>query len=165
MALNPPADISRTVSLLILATFAGFALWLFAPFGGNGSGAGTGGDDNVALPASLRVDGGVQVESQNDVVTRLIVPLAVRGDEGIDLGGDFRLRAETSLAESAAAAVPATYELAWLDGNGDMVLDPGERAIMTVHLPETSAVHPWNPLDLVLKPADGVGLVIKDVLQ
>lgn len=164
MALNPPADISRTVSLLILAAFAGFALWLFSPFGGNGSGAGTGGDDS-ALPASLRVDGDVQVESQADVVTKLIVPLAVRGDEGIDLGGEFTLRAETSLAISAAAAVPATFELAWLDGNGDKILDPGEHALMTVHLPETSAVHPWNPLDLVLKPADGVGLTIKDVLQ
>ena len=164
MALNPPADLTRTVSLLVLAAFAAVAVWLFAPSGGGVFGSGTSGGNNNALPASLRVDGEVQVASQGDVVTKLIVPLTLRGNESIDLGGNFRLRAETAMAETAAASVPATYTLEWLDGNGDSFLDPGECALMTVDLPEVSSVHPQNPLRLVLKPAAGVGLIIEDVL-
>jgi hypothetical protein len=152
----------------MIAAFAGIALWMFAPaiagstFGGGSDGGATG---NGSLPASLKVDGTVQATSHDDVVTRLLVPLAVRGDEGIDLGGAFALRAETYLNESASAAVPATYAIEWLSGNGDSVLDPGEKAVMTVDLPTPSSVHPQNPLRLVLKPEHGVNLVIEDVLN
>ena len=69
------------------------------------------------------------------------------------------------MADTASAAVPATYTLAWLDGNGDRILDPGEHALLTVDLPAVSTVHPNNPLNLVLKPADGSTLVIEDVLS
>jgi hypothetical protein len=107
----------------------------------------------------------VLVESSDDVVTRLVVPLTVRGDEGIALSEDLgALRAETLLSESAAAAVPATFSLNWLDGNGDGVLDPGEHVEMIVLLPERSSIHPGNPLRLVLKPVEGAALIIEDVL-
>jgi len=89
----------------------------------------------------------------------------VRGDQSIDLGGEFDLRAETVMDLGASAAVPATYSIEWLGGNGDNVLDPGEQAVMTVELPAPSSVHPHNPLRLVLKPAQGVNLVIEDVLN
>jgi hypothetical protein len=155
---------TRALSSLFIAACAGIALWMFVPAIGGSSFGGDSGD-NAALPPSLKVDGRVQVTTQDDVVTRLVVPLAVRGDEGIDLGGDFQLRAETAMSESAAAAVPAIYAIDWLDGNGDTVLDPGEHAVMTVDLPAPSSVHPDNPLRLVLKPAQGVNLVIEDVLN
>jgi hypothetical protein len=99
------------------------------------------------------------------MVTRLIVPLSVRGDEGIDLGGTFELRAETVMGLGATAAVPASYGIEWTGGNDDLVLDPGETAIMTVDLPTPSTVHPENPLRLVLKPEHGVNLTIEDVLD
>ncbi|MEX0749346.1 MAG: hypothetical protein WD359_00925 [Dehalococcoidia bacterium] len=168
MALLPALNGTRALSTLMIAAFAGMALWMFVPalssssFGGDGSGSGT---DNGALPAALKVDGEVQAASHDDVVTRLIVPLAVRGDQGIDLGADFDLRAETVMGVGASAAVPAAYAIEWLGGNGDSILDPGEKAVMTVDLPEPSSVHPGNPLRLVLKPAHGVNLVIEDVLN
>jgi hypothetical protein len=164
MALTPALHGTRALSTLMIAAFAGVALWMFAPAIGSGFG-GDGGSDNATLPASLKVDGEVQATSQGDVVTRLIVPLAVRGDQSIDLGGEFDLRAETVMDLGASAAVPATYSIEWLGGNGDNVLDPGEQAVMTVELPAPSSVHPHNPLRLVLKPAQGVNLVIEDVLN
>jgi hypothetical protein len=169
MPLTPALNGTRALSTLMIAAFAGIALWMFVPaiagstFGGGGSDGGA--TDNSSLPASLKVDGTVQATSQDGVVTRLIVPLAVRGDEGIDLGGAFQLRAETYLNESASAAVPTTYAIEWLGGNGDSVLDPGEKAVMTVDLPTPSSVHPQNPLRLVLKPEQGMNLVIEDVLN
>lgn len=164
MAHSPALNGTRALSTLMIAAFAGIALWMFGPaIGASFSGGGS--PDNAALPASLKVDGEVQSASQGDVVTRLIVPLAVRGDQGIDLGGDFQLRAETVMALGASAAVPATYTIDWRGGNGDSVLDPGEKAVMTVDLPAPSSVHPDNPLRLVLRPAQGVNLVIEDVLN
>lgn len=159
MLLNP-AYSTRTISLLLVAAFAGFALWLFQPWDA-GSGW-TGGD--AALPPSLKVDGEVQVTAQNNVVTRLVVPIALRGDEGIAIDGS-KIRAETSLAETAAAAVPATFSLDILDGNGDRVIDPGEHALLTVDLPENTSVHPGNPLRLVIQPSASVSLIIEDVLN
>ena len=165
MALNPATYSTRSLSILMFAAFAGAAIWMFAPFGGGGSGSGSSGGANAALPSSLKVDGMVQVESHNDIVTRLVVPLAVRGTQGIALTDDRgNLRAETAMSDTAAAAVPATYTLAWLDGNGDRILDPGEHALLTVDLPAVSTVHPNNPLTLVIKPADGSTLVIEHVL-
>jgi hypothetical protein len=60
--------------------------------------------------------------------------------------------------------VPSTYAVAWLDGNGDEMLDPGEHAVLTVDLPYPSAVHPGNPLELIIRPVEGMPLVIEDVL-
>lgn len=168
MALNPATYSTRSLSILMLAAFAGAAIWLFAPLGqggGSGSGSGNGGNVNAGLPSSLKVDGAVQVESHDNIVTRLVVPLAVRGNQGITLTDDSgKLRAETFMADTASAAVLATYTLRWLDGNGDRILDPGEHALLTVDLPAVSTIHPNNPLNLVIKPADGSTLVIEDVL-
>jgi hypothetical protein len=167
MALNPATYSTRSISLLMLAAFAGVALWMFAPWGGQGGGSGSGGgtDASAGLPPSLKVDGVAEAESHNGVVTRLVVPLAVRGDSGIALGDDEGgMRAETAMSDSASAAVPVSYDLEWLDGNGDQVLDPGEHAVLTVELPSASTIHPENPLRLVLRTATGGTLVIEDVL-
>lgn len=162
MTIHPARYSTRSLSLLMVAAFAGIAVWLLAPW--DGWGARTGGD--AALPSSLRVDGTVDVTTTDGVVTRLVVPLALRGEDGLRIATDgARLRAETELSESAAAAVPATFTLTWLDGNGDDTLDPGEHAVLTADLPERSSVRPGNPLDLVIKPADGSSLVIEDVLR
>ncbi len=165
MALNSATYSTRSISIVMLAAFAGLGLWLFAPWPGHGAGSGSGGNANAALPPSLRVDGQVQVESRDGVVTRIVVPLAVRGSESVTIGADDGgLRAETSLSDSASATVPATYDVAWLDGNGDRNLDPGEHAVLTADLPEHSSVHPGNPLRLVLHAAGAPALVIEDVL-
>ena len=166
MALNPATYSTRSLSLLMFALFAGAALWLFAPsgLGFSGSGSGNGGSASPALPSSVKVDGTVQVESHDNIVTRLVVPLSLRGSEGIAITNDAKLRAETAMSNTAAAAVPATFTVAWLDGNGDSILDAGEHAILTVDLPAVSTIHPGNPLDLVLKSADGATLTIENVL-
>src|SRR3990172_3212360 len=162
MALNPATYSTRSISLIALAAFAGLALWLFEPWSLGGSPNGE--SSPQQLPSMLRLDGGIQVETTGDVVTRLVVPIAVRGDQGIDLASG-RLRAETALAETALAAVPATYSVEWENGNGDQILDPGESALMTVDLPQRSSVHPDNPLDLVFVPDAGPTLIIEDVLN
>lgn len=162
MTLHPAAHSTRTLSLLMFAALAGIALWLFLPW--DGGGASFGGGGNAALTPSLKVAGPVDVTSDGDVVMKLVVPLTLRGDEGLAIPATGAVRAETSLSESAAAAVPATYSLEWLDGNGDSVLDPGERALLTVDLPGRTSIHPENPLRLVIKPTDSVALVIEDVL-
>lgn len=164
MALNPATYSTRSLSLLMLAAFAGAAIWLFAPSNFGGAAHGGGGDSSAAQPPSLKVDGVVQVESHDNIVTRLIVPLALRGTQGLTLDGSAKLRAETAMSDTASAAVPATYAVSWLDGNGDHVLDPGEHAVLTVELPAVSTIHPGNPLNLVFKTADGSTLVIEDVL-
>ena len=153
---------TRTISTLMLAAFAGIALWLFVPWASIESGWG---DGSAALPPSLKVDGTVTYETTGDVVTRVTVPLAIRGDEPLTVPSSGALHAETSLAETAAASVPATYTLEWLGGNGDDVINPGERVLMTVELPENTSVHPRNPLRLVVRPSDSVRLVIEDVLN
>jgi hypothetical protein len=160
MTLNP-AYSTRTVSLLLIAAFAAVALWLFLPW--DRSASNWDGSGDAALPPTLKVDGTVDVTSKDNVVTRLVIPVTLWGDEGVALGGGT-VRAETSLSESAAAAVPATYSVEWLSGNGDSILDKGEQALVTVDLPERTSVHPGNPLRIVIKPVDSVSLVIEDVL-
>lgn len=163
MALNPSTYSTPSLSMLMVAAFAGAAIWLFAP---SGFGAGNGGGDHASagLPSSLRVDGVVQVESHNNIVTHLVVPLAVRGAQGVMLDGSARLRAETAMSDTASAAVPAAYSVSWLDGNHDLVLDPGEHALLSVDLPAVSTIHPGNPLDLVITPVDGAVLIIEHVI-
>jgi hypothetical protein len=112
----------------------------------------------------LKLEGAVQVDTQGDVVTGLVVPISVRGDESIDLSSG-KLRAETALAETALAAVPATYAVEWQNGNGDQLLDPSESALLNVDLPEESSIHPQNPLRLVFVPDSGPALIIEDVLN
>src|SRR5512146_1078882 len=103
MLANPAQFSTRPVSMLMLAAFGGLALWLFTPLSDLGSSSGAG----AQLPPSLRVAGPVQVESADNVVTRLVVPLGVRGDVGIALTDESgAIRAETELAVTAAAAVP-----------------------------------------------------------
>ena len=168
MALNPATYSTRSMSLVMLAAFAGVALWMFAPWGGQGGGSSPGGstDASAGLPPSLKVDGQTQVESHSGVVTRLVVPLAVRGDTGIALSDDSgAMRAETAMSDTASAAVPVTYSVKWLDGNGDQILDPGEHALLTVDLPAVSTIHPENPLRLVLRPRGGGTLIIENVLS
>jgi hypothetical protein len=161
MPANPAQFSTRPLSVLMLAALGGMALWLFTPLSDLGSSRGAG----AQLPPSLRVSGPVQVESANNVVTRLVVPLAVQGDVGVLLTDDpGAIRAETEMSATAAAAVPATYTLAWQNGNGDDVLDPGETAVLTVYLPLRSSVHPGNPLRLVLHTQSGSSLAIEDVL-
>lgn len=165
MTLTRSTYSTRTLSFLMVAAFAGAALWLFAPWGGgSGPGAGNGRNAGAALPPSVQVDGPVQSETHGDVVTRVIIPLTLRGDQPVSLGDGTRVHAETVLAESASAAVPATYSVAWSDGNGDSVLDPGEHATLTVDLPDPSSVHPANPLSIVIRTPDGARLTIEDVL-
>ena len=167
MILSRPLYSTRSLSLIVLVAFAGASLWFFAPWAGSNAGDGSASpsNDGAALPSSLKIDGSVQVESHDDIVTRLVVPLFVRGDEGIALSDDFRLHAETAMADTAVAAVPATYSVRWLDGNGDRVLDVGEHALLTVDLPAVSTVHPGNPLRLVLRTPGGATLAIEDVLS
>lgn len=167
MALNPATYSTRSISLVMLAAFAGVALWMFAPWGGQGGGSNSGGGmgASAGLPPSLKVDGQTQVDSHAGVVTRLVVPLAVRGESGIALSDDKGgMRAETAMSDTASAAVPATYSVKWLDGNGDQILDPGEHAVLTVDLPSVSTIHPENPLRLVLRTPGGATLIIEDVL-
>jgi hypothetical protein len=159
---------ARPVSLAVLVAFLTIGIWLFVPWGrihSSLSGSG-GGDNNVAAAPSLKIDGPSQIESQGNVVTRLVVPISVSGSDGVRLPErDGTLRAETSLSESAAAAVPGTYGVNWLDGNGDDMLDPGEHAELIVDLPARSSIHPSNPLRLVVTTADGALLPIEHVID
>ncbi len=163
MLLLPARFSTRAVSLLMLAAFAGIALWLFQPWSraSSESHGGRGGPP----PPSLKVDGQVQVQTQGDVVTGLVVPITVRGSKGVAIPDDGKMRAETSLSQTAAAAVPAAYTVKWLDGDGDHVLDLGEHAELIVTLPPHTSVHPANPLRLVLRTPDGGTLAIEDVLD
>jgi hypothetical protein len=152
---------ARTLLIMAGAAFIGIAMWLYAPAFNS---VGSGDDGSAALPASLQVDGTVEVTAADNMVSRLVVPLSVRGDERILLTEGRRLHASTFMSDTAAAAVPAQYSLAWLDGNGDEFLDPGEHAVLTVDLPVPSPVSPENPMELIIRPVDGVPLVIRDVL-
>lgn len=167
MALNPAMYSTRSLTFVILAAMAGIGLWLLAPMSfGDGAGTDSGGGNGLGLPASLRVDGTVQSESAPDgSVEHIVIPVTVRGDEGIVLTEDGKVRVETFMSESASAAVPAAYSIAW-DGadNGDNMLDPGERAIITVDLLVPSSVTTKNPARVVIRTPDGASLVIEDVL-
>lgn len=164
MALNHATYSTRPVSLLLLAAFAGVALWLFVP-ALPGIGSSPGGSESAPgqLPSLLLRDGDVTIETTGDSITRIVVPVALRGDDPIDLAGGV-MRAETALAETAFAAVPATYSVEWPAGNGNTLLEPGETALLTVDLPANNNVDAANPLDLVLKLDGGPSLVIQDVL-
>ena len=160
MILNPAARFPvGHLFLALAAAFAALGVWAFAPSGGDTSWGGT--DGAASLPPSLAVDGEVAVSTSGDSVTQLIVPLTVRGEDGITLTEGNRLHASTFMSESAAAAVPATYSVEWTNGNGDEILDPGEQAVLTVDLPSPSSVHPSNPLDLIIRPVEGVALTVQ----
>lgn len=159
MAFNPAFPLTtRTLGLALIAALAAFAFWQFAPAGESGW---TGTDSSASLPPSLAVDGEVAVTTAGDSVTRLVVPLTVRGEDGIVLTEGRRLHASTHMSESASAAVPATYSVAWLSGDGDEVLEPGEQALVTVELPAPSSVHAGNPLELIIRPIDGIALTVQ----
>ena len=157
----------RPLSLAILAAFLTVGLWVFVPWGRihNSFSSSGGGDNNVASPPSLKTDGAPQIEAQDNVITRLVVPIIVSGSAVRLPGHDGTLRAETSLSESAAATAPGTYGVSWLDGNGDDVLDPGEHAELIVDLPARSSIHPGNPLRLVIYTADNALLPIEHVID
>lgn len=152
---------TRAFLVLVAVAIAGMALWLYAPADTNWLGSSDGGASSVS---ALEVDGTVDVVSENGMVSRLMVPLSVSGDERILLTEGRRLHASTFMSETAAAAVPAKYTLAWLDGNGDEFLDPGEHAVLSVDLPVPSPVRAENPMELIIRPVDGLPLVIRDVL-
>jgi hypothetical protein len=152
---------TRLLVMLASAGLIALALWLYAPALETTVG---GRDGSASLPAALAIDGTVEVTSADGMVSRLVVPLAVRGDDPIILTEGRRLHASTFMGETAAAAVPATYTVTWLDGNGDELLDPGEHAVLTVDLPVPSPVHPDNPMELIIRPVDGMPLVIENVL-
>lgn len=161
MAIILPKYSPRLFVMLTAAACAAVALFLFAPWGAGLGPWGVG----AQLPPSLEVAGTVQVQVHDNVVTRLVVPLGVRGNEGIPLTDDSgAVRAETDMSPSAAAAVPATYTLTWPRGHTGNVLSPGETATLTVDLPAHSSVHPGNPLRLVLHTANGGSLTIENVL-
>jgi len=164
MTLHPaPSYSTRALSFLLLAAFAGLAMWLFMPWDRAGSGIDGGG--NAALPPSLRLDGEVRSESTQGDITRLTVPVTLRGDEPLALADGGRVRAETLLGEGASAAVPATYVLTWLEGDGDSLLEPAERALLTIDLPANSGVRGDNPLRLVIFTGESTSLIIEDVLD
>ncbi len=163
MTFSPELQLpTRTLAMLAIAAFGAMALWLFLPGGSPSSWMGS---SNASLPPSLHVAGTVDVTSVDNVVTQLIVPLAVRGNDGIILTDGGLLHATTLMSDTASAAVPATYTVTWLGGNGDEILDPGEHAVLTVELPERSSVHPGNPVDLIIWPIDSMALTIEDVLN
>jgi hypothetical protein len=159
---RPAAYSTRAVSAVLIAAFALIGVWMLLP--GNwdpGRPASGGAADNP----SLKVDGTVSVETDGaGVVVGLRVPLAVRGDDGLRLMEGGRMRAETYMSESASAAVPATYRLEWPNGDGDELLEPGERAMLVVGLPANTPVRADNPMNIVIRPADGPPLLIEDVL-
>lgn len=160
LPLTSPLPI-RMMLLMGLVALAGLALWVYAPSGTGWIGGSEGG---ASSPSALTVDGNVEVTSENGMVSRLVVPLSVSGDERILLTEGRRIHAATFMSETAAAAVPAAYSLAWLDGNGDEFLDPGEHAVLTVDLPVPSPVRAENAMELIIRPVDGLPLVIRDVL-
>jgi hypothetical protein len=163
MTLNPALTFpTRALASIAAAAFLAAAMWLVLPAASQTSWPSSSG--KASLPASLQVDGEVAVHSTDGVVTSLTVPLSVLGDESIILTEGGRLHASTFMSETAAAAVPSRYSVAWLDGNGDELLDPGEHAVLTVELPYPSPVREGNPLELIIRPVEGLPFVIEDVL-
>jgi hypothetical protein len=161
MALNPAHALPlRTLWLASIAVLLAAALWLFWR---DGAPIWTGSGD-AALPPSLKVDGAVTSTVQDGAVIQIRVPLTLRGSDAIHLVQDGRIHAVTYMAETASAAVPATYDVEWLDGNGDEFLDADEHVVMTVDLPAGSPVTVENPAKLVIKPIDSMPLTIEGVL-
>jgi len=161
MPTHPVQFSTRPVSFLLVAAFAAVALWMLQPWSHLHT-ASPGGAD-AALPSSLHLDGPAHAETQDGIVRRLVVPITLSGEDAISLDG-AKLRAETEMSPTAAAAVPATYSLRWLDGNGDSFIDPGEHVELTAELPEKTSVYPQNPLALVFRTPGGNSLRIDHVL-
>jgi hypothetical protein len=160
MTLNPAERLPiGNIIVALAAAFAALAVWAFAPSGGDTHWGST--DGSASLPPSLAVDGEVAVTTSGGSVTRLVVPLAVRGDDGIRLTKGNRLHASTFMSDTAAAAVPAEYTVTWTNGNGDEMLDPGEQAVLTVDLPSPSSVREGYPLELIIRPVEGIMLTVQ----
>jgi hypothetical protein len=153
---------TRPVSLVLIAALAGFALWSFRPWSA-GLPGGSGTSDAAAAPA-LHLDGQAQATVQDGIVRHLVVPVTLSGGEHLSLDGAI-LHAETSMSPTAAAAVPASYSVQFLDGNGDTTIDSGEHAQLIVDLPDNTTVYPQNPLDLVFRLPDATTVGIADVLR
>ena len=162
MPTHPAQFSTRPLSLLLVAAFAAMALYMFQPWSLVRS-ASPHDASNAALPSTLRLDGQAQATTQDGIVRTLVVPIALHGQDAISLDGAV-LRAETDMSPTAAAAVPATFSLRWLDGNGDSVIDPGEHVELTANLPDKTSVYAQNPLALVFRTADGGTLRIENVL-
>jgi hypothetical protein len=64
-----------------------------------------------------RSDAGSQIASRDSIVNHAVVPCATRGDGPLTL-----------------TAAPATYTLAWVDGDGYRILDLGADAEVAVDL-------------------------------
>jgi hypothetical protein len=159
MTLNRTAILSpRIILVAVFGSITAVALSMFLPSGVDTYWGGT--DGTASLPPSLAVDGEVAVTTSGDSVTQLVVPLVVRGEDGIALTEGNQLHVSTFMSESAAAAVPATHTVAWTNGNGDEILDPGEQAVLTVDLPSPNSVHEGNPIDLIIRPVEGVALTV-----
>src|SRR5437588_481127 len=107
MVSQPHLLMPRPLSLAVLAALLTVGLWLFVPWGRiHSSFSSSGGsDNNVAAAPALKADGPPQIESQDNVVRRLVVPISVSGSAVRLPERDGTLRAETSLSESAAATV------------------------------------------------------------
>jgi hypothetical protein len=162
MTMHRPHFSTRPVSLVLIAALAGFALWSFRPWsGGLPGGSGT---SDAAVPPALQLDGQAQAEVQDGIVRHLVVPVTLTNGEHLSLDGAV-LHAETSMSPTAAAAVPATYSVQFLDGNGDSTIDAGEHAQLIVDLPDKTSVYPQNPLDLVFRLPDSTTVGIADVLR
>ena len=162
MTLHRPHLSTWPASLLLVAALAGFALWSFRPW--NVAGLPGGGTSDAATPPALQLNGESQSEVQDGIVRHLVVPVTLVDGQSLSLDGAV-LHAETSLDPTAAAAVPGTYSVHFLDGNGDTTIDAGEHAELIVDLPAKTSVYPQNPLDLVFKLPDGTRIAIADVLR
>jgi hypothetical protein len=162
MPTHPVQLSTRPVSLLLVAAFAALALYMFQPWSHVRSASPNDASD-AGVPSTLQTDGKAQATAQGGIVRTLVVPIALHGQDAISLDGAV-LRAETEMSPTAAAAVPASYSLRWLDGNGDRVIDPGEHVVLTANLPDKTSVYPQNPLALVFRTADGGTLRIENVL-
>jgi hypothetical protein len=94
------ADAARPSSL---------ALWLLGPKAPSRQAGLSSADVNAARSSILKVDGAVQIASHDDIVTRLVVPLAIRGDQNVAFTDDIgKVSAETSMSETGTAVIPAT---------------------------------------------------------
>jgi hypothetical protein len=157
MTLHPAHHPARIAFMLLFAAFAAILVWMFLP----------GGDSNWTPPRRAAAFAARRwgCECATADTSKLDVPLAVRGEDGIRLMDDGKVHASTVMGEGASSVVPAVYAVTWLDGNGDETLDPGEHAILHVELAPNTTVHPGNPLDLIVRPVDSAPLTIEGVLE
>lgn len=162
MTPTAPLYSTRGLSAILVAAFAGVALWLFVPAF---NGTPVGDSSPSQQPSLLQVEGDVSVTSDEagDIVS-ILISVTVHGDQSVNLN-DYKVRAESALAETALAAVPATFLVEERSGNGDGLLDPGETAVLSVTLASHSSIGTDNPLDIVFTSATGPTLIIDDVLD